>query len=43
MINPLIETETFPSEIQAYLKNAEITVIKEKVRYIRGDLWSIKL
>jgi len=32
MINPLIETETFPSEIQAFLKNGTITVIKEKVR-----------
>src|SRR5690554_7342795 len=32
MINPLIEIETFPSEIQAYLKNAEVTVIKDTVR-----------
>jgi kanamycin kinase len=32
LINPFIEAETFPSEIQVYLADAEITVVKEKVR-----------
>ncbi len=31
-MSPLLETETFPSEIQVYLKDATITVIKEKLR-----------